>query len=93
MKRRGLIHCTCVAFALMVGACNSSVGSPPLSQPTAASRRIQHIVILLQENRSFNNLFMGFPGANTASTGKCKRTKQATWCPPSSMLPVKPIQA
>ena len=89
MKRRGLIHCTCVGFALMVGACNGSVGSPPVSQPTAASHRIQHIVILLQENRSFNDLFMGFPGANTASTGKCKRTKQAPWCPPSSMVPVK----
>ncbi|HKE38185.1 MAG TPA: alkaline phosphatase family protein, partial [Candidatus Baltobacteraceae bacterium] len=31
---------------------------------------IQHIVIIIQENRTFNNLFMGFPGAETRSTGK-----------------------
>ncbi|MEO6990651.1 MAG: alkaline phosphatase family protein [Candidatus Baltobacteraceae bacterium] len=30
---------------------------------------IQHVVIIVQENRSLNNLFMGFPGAQTASTG------------------------
>jgi phospholipase C len=93
MKRRGLIRDALIVCALVtVGACSGSVGSPPLSQPTAAAHRIQHIVILLQENRSFNNLFMGFPGADTASTGKCKRTKQATWCPPSLMVPVKPYK-
>jgi phospholipase C len=27
------------------------------------------VVVIIQENRSFDNLFQGFPGANTASTG------------------------
>jgi phospholipase C len=31
---------------------------------------IQHIVILVQENRSFDNMFNGFPGADTAQSGK-----------------------
>ncbi len=31
--------------------------------------KIQHVVIVIQENRSFNNLFMGFPGAKTQSYG------------------------
>jgi phospholipase C len=34
-----------------------------------ASGKIQHIVIIVQENRSFNNLFYGFPRATTAKYG------------------------
>lgn len=30
---------------------------------------IQHVFIIVQENRSLNNLFAGFPGANTTMTG------------------------
>jgi phospholipase C len=46
----------------------------PHAQPTpcraANTTCIRHIVIVIQENRSFNDLFMGFPGAVTRSTGK-----------------------
>jgi phospholipase C len=35
-----------------------------------ASGTIQHVVIIIQENRSFDNLFNGFPGADTAQTAK-----------------------
>jgi phospholipase C len=31
--------------------------------------KIQHIVVVIQENRSFDNLFQGFPGADTQSYG------------------------
>ena len=34
-----------------------------------ASGKIQHVVFIIQENRSFDNLFQGYPGANTASSG------------------------
>jgi phospholipase C len=34
-----------------------------------ATGKIQHVVIIVQENRSFDNLFAGFPGANTQSYG------------------------
>jgi len=40
--------------------------SPPLG-PSAA--RIKHVIIIVQENRSFDNLFAGYPGADTATTG------------------------
>jgi phospholipase C len=36
--------------------------------PTAAGK-IQHIVVIMQENRSFDNLFNGFPGADTVTSG------------------------
>jgi phospholipase C len=35
-----------------------------------ASGKIQHVVVIIQENRSFDNLFQGYPGANTVSSGK-----------------------
>ncbi len=35
----------------------------------ASSGKIQHVIIIVQENRSFNNLLYGFPGAKTQSYG------------------------
>src|SRR5271169_1701901 len=32
--------------------------------------KIEHVVFIVQENRSLNNLFMGYPGAYTVSSGK-----------------------
>ncbi|HEV3091200.1 MAG TPA: alkaline phosphatase family protein [Candidatus Cybelea sp.] len=65
--------------ALAVCACG---GTEPSSLPTSqavhalrnvhrnsASGKIQHVVIIVQENRSFNNLFYGYPGAKTATYG------------------------
>jgi phospholipase C len=37
--------------------------------PSPSSGKIKHIVIIVQENRSFNNLFYGYPGAKTAKYG------------------------
>jgi len=36
----------------------------------SGSGKIYHIVIIVQENRSFDNLFQGYPGADTVSSGK-----------------------
>jgi phospholipase C len=32
--------------------------------------KIKHVVFIVQENRSFDNLFQGYPGADTVSKGK-----------------------
>ncbi len=42
--------------------------SPP-AVITAARSRIRHIVFLIKENRTFDNLFGRFPGADGATTG------------------------
>jgi phospholipase C len=34
------------------------------------SAKIQHIIWVMQENRSFDNLFHGFPGADTVASGE-----------------------
>lgn len=45
----------------------------PLAARASASvlggGRIKHVIVLIQENRSFDNLFNGFPGADTVSVG------------------------
>jgi phospholipase C len=73
---------TFLFFALMIGvgiaACGggSSQGSTNVSLPNAGathgtdgSTPISHVVIIIQENRSFDNFFATFPGANGASVG------------------------
>ncbi|HVN68223.1 MAG TPA: alkaline phosphatase family protein [Candidatus Binatia bacterium] len=40
--------------------------------PPRAGKYFTHIVVLIQENRSFDNLFATFPGADGATRGKMK---------------------
>lgn len=37
--------------------------------PSDATPKIQHVIIVIQENRSFDNLFATFPGANGTTVG------------------------
>jgi phospholipase C len=43
--------------------------SPPDGGPTLATP-IRHLIVLVFENRTFDNLFTGFPGADTVTTAK-----------------------
>jgi len=59
---------------LLLAACSASGGSGvapalPLAERAPSRGKIQHVVIIVQENRSFNNLFLGYPGATTAKYG------------------------
>jgi phospholipase C len=54
------------------GSALLSPGSPARERPAAGSGPsgyIQHVVIVIQENRSFDNLFATFPHADGATTG------------------------
>jgi phospholipase C len=58
-----------------LGGCQASLlslASTPVPQSTvspADGSPIEHIVVIMQENRTFDNLFNGFPGADTAQSG------------------------
>ncbi|MGA9275214.1 MAG: alkaline phosphatase family protein [Candidatus Cybelea sp.] len=67
--------------ALLVGCSLGAPGSPgslPYMRSGYAlgalnatgAGKIKHIVYIVQENRSFNNLFYGYPGAYTVTEGK-----------------------
>jgi phospholipase C len=72
------------AMVLFIAGCKGNSGlGPPGVMPAVSSHedraaigplansidKIKHIVIIIQENRSFNNLFNGYPGATTSSYG------------------------
>jgi phospholipase C len=62
---------------LLTVACSSNETIAPLrtvpySVPDRlAGRYIKHVIIIVQENRSFDNLFAGWPGADAPLTGVC----------------------
>jgi phospholipase C len=69
-----------MAIALLA-ACGSGVPAsssvPPLAQRAAhrlqSSNPISHIVVIVQENRTVDDMFNGLPGANTQSWGYNKQ--------------------
>ena len=90
-----------IALSLLSGVialsgCSSTVGTtaPVPTGSNNPSSSIQHVVIIFQENRSFNNLFMNFPGAETATTGKCKEFDPQGYppvCKGGQIVTLKPI--
>ncbi len=68
-------------LALLLVAALAACGSPSQSGAlpagsafsakanTPTSSRIKHVVVIIQENRSFDNMFNGFPNADTQSYG------------------------
>jgi phospholipase C len=82
------------AAALLAAGCTSArSGTAPvyevlpfITQSEAVSRphasgKIQHVVVIVQENRSFDNLFQGYPGADTVPSGKNSRGQTITLQP------------
>ncbi len=58
-------------LAVLLSACGGPTASsaPPVSPPATPQQPIKHIVIVIQENRSFDNLFSGYPGADAPGFG------------------------
>lgn len=81
MKTRELCLWTVLLSAgLAPAACGTGYSSLPSRAPLApmggaASTPIKHIVLIVQENRSFDNLFAEFPGAHGATRGRAKVPK------------------
>lgn len=71
--------------ASILAACGSA-GTPPSpaglsvrTQPGSSGSPISHVVVIVQENRSFDNFFAGFPGANGSSRGLEKVKVHGKW--------------
>ena len=96
------------ALAAMAG-CSNAGGSPlaatnglrgALPVPGSASQYLSHVVVIVQENRTFENFFAGYPGANAPMQG-CAipeqgsgsarvRHRTSSGCPPGDV--VVPLQ-
>jgi len=68
---RSLKAFTAAVMVAAVTACSGgSVNAPSPVVPTPApGPQIQHVVVVMQENRTFDGVFQGYPGANTQSFG------------------------
>ena len=70
---RGAFLASSIVFAL--DGCGSSspslptTGQMPFARPKVGGS-IAHVIVMIQENRSFNDLFATFPGAIGTTTGK-----------------------
>ena len=53
-----------LVFLPLFLACGDSSAPPSASSPPGAIHKIQHVVIIMQENRSFDSYFGTFPGAD-----------------------------
>ncbi len=88
MSHRIVAATLCAALA--AGCSSSSLASLPerpqqagpnavfLAAPTPPVKgsKIQHVIVVIQENRTFDNLFNGFPGADTVTHGLNHRGKR-----------------
>jgi phospholipase C len=59
-----------VALALLCAACSAHTAGPVTPNGPSGIFKIKHVVWLMQENRSFDNLFQGYPGADTHASGE-----------------------
>jgi phospholipase C len=60
-----------LAWIFCLAACVGHMpGAVPVPQQAAGMSRIKHVVWIMQENRSFDDLFQGYPGADTSPTGE-----------------------
>jgi phospholipase C len=70
-------HFAVLSFLALAGCASGAQSSLPYMQGGAALRavdatgagKITHVIYIVQENRSFDNLFQGYPGANTSPNG------------------------
>src|SRR5437763_2248480 len=61
-----LIHYGLIGLMLMLSACSFGDSSPSLL--SIATQHIKHIVFFIKENRTFDNYFGTYPGANGTTT-------------------------
>lgn len=81
MRSLRRFHLSVVLACFTAAGCSGTVSLAPHGGPSSAPNPqatrcpaanytcIKHVVIIIQENRSFNNLFNGYPGALTRPAG------------------------
>jgi phospholipase C len=65
------------------GSANSSYAPAPTRRAPSGSSPIKHVIVVIQENRSFDNMFATFPGADGTTTGEAEAVpvSEQSQCP------------
>src|SRR5215472_13522796 len=80
VTRMGRSWLACLAIAAVLGSCALAACTGPKNvtgsaNPDLASltgiHKIRHVIIIMQENRTFDNYFGTFPGADGIPPGTC----------------------
>jgi len=75
MRSTSLFVLAFLGLVLSVACSSNSGGTPGMQLPPlvkkggSASKYLSHVIVIIQENRSFENFFAGYPGANAPMTG------------------------
>jgi phospholipase C len=65
LKTAGAAVIACViASGLFAGGAKGTPGPPAVASAAGGIQKIQHVVVIMQENRSFDNYFGTYPGAD-----------------------------
>lgn len=64
-----LLAAACLLLSVSEGCGGSSQSSTPPPNNPSGNAKIQHVVVIVQENRTPDNLFHGLPNADIASSG------------------------
>ncbi|MGA8576827.1 MAG: alkaline phosphatase family protein [Candidatus Cybelea sp.] len=72
---------TALAAAALAACGGSSVPArlqraPEYRRASSSATPIQHVVLVIQENRTFNNFFATYPGADGTTTGAARRDRR-----------------
>lgn len=65
----------------------SAAQGEPLAMAPQQGNRITHVIVIIQENRTVDNLFNGFPGADTVRSGENVRGQRVPLSPVSITAP------
>jgi phospholipase C len=57
-----------IVVLILLGGCGGSSSNPATVTPNTPNGPIKHIVFFVKENRTFDNYFGTYPGANGATT-------------------------
>ncbi|MGC1379421.1 MAG: alkaline phosphatase family protein [Candidatus Baltobacteraceae bacterium] len=74
----GLASCAGASTSAPGGAVPARLSPASGSGGSGSSNYIQHVVVMIQENRSFDDLFATYPGADGATQGKMKGAGKVT---------------
>src|ERR1019366_3146874 len=66
-----MLRWVCCSAGLLVAGCSSSSSHPPSAAEPKAASSIKHLVVLIQENHSFDTYFAGYCTAPTGSNPTC----------------------